>query len=121
MSWPGRRPDRVPRRDRLPRRPGGRGYRVLVLGGARSGKSATAERLLAGRDQVDYVATGAVPDASDPEWAARVAIHQQRRPPHWVTLETRDLEGVLAGPGLTTAGAGHPGPGSLPVHPGWPG
>ena len=100
MSWPGRRPD-LPRRDRLrplPRRPGGRGYRVLVLGGARSGKSVTAERLLAGRDRVDYVATGAVPDASDPEWAARVAIHQERRPPHWATLETRDLEGVLAAP-----------------------
>jgi adenosylcobinamide kinase / adenosylcobinamide-phosphate guanylyltransferase len=99
MSWPGRRQD-LTRRDRLPRRPGGRGYRVLVLGGARSGKSVTAERLLAGRDQVDYVATGAVPDASDPEWAARVAIHQERRPPHWATLETRDLEGVLAAPDL---------------------
>ena len=61
----------------------------------------TAERLLAGRDRVDYVATGAVPDASDPEWAARVAIHQQRRPPHWATLETRDLEGVLAAPDLS--------------------
>jgi len=104
MSWPGRRWD-LTRRDglrslpRAPRRPGGRGYRVLVLGGARSGKSVTAERLLAGRDQVDYVATGAVPDASDPEWAARVTIHQERRPPHWATLETRDLEGVLAAPG----------------------
>jgi adenosylcobinamide kinase/adenosylcobinamide-phosphate guanylyltransferase len=97
MSWPGRRLD-LTRRDRLPRRPGGRGYRVLVLGGARSGKSVTAERLLAGRDQVDYVATGAAPDAGDPEWAARVAIHQERRPPHWATLETRDLEGVLAAP-----------------------
>jgi adenosylcobinamide kinase/adenosylcobinamide-phosphate guanylyltransferase len=74
---------------------------VLVLGGTRSGKSVTAERLLAGRDQVDYVATGAVPDASDPEWADRVAIHQERRPPHWVTRETRDLEGVLAGPDLS--------------------
>ena len=100
MSWPGRRPD-LPRRDRLPRRPRGRGYRVLVLGGARSGKSVTAERLLAGRDQVDYVATGAVPDASDPAWAARVAIHRERRPPHWATLETRDLEGVLAAPDLS--------------------
>jgi adenosylcobinamide kinase/adenosylcobinamide-phosphate guanylyltransferase len=100
MSWPGRRPDpaRRDRLPRLPRRPGGRGYRVLVLGGARSGKSVTAERLLAGRDQVDYVATGAVPDASDPEWAARVAIHQRRRPLHWTTRETRDLEGVLAAP-----------------------
>jgi adenosylcobinamide kinase/adenosylcobinamide-phosphate guanylyltransferase len=100
MSWPGRRRD-LARRDRLPRRPGGRGYRVLVLGGARSGKSVTAERLLAGRDQVDYVATGAAPDASDPEWAARVATHRERRPPHWATLETRDLEGVLAGPDLS--------------------
>ena len=74
---------------------------MLVLGGARSGKSVTAERLLAGRDQVDYVATGALPDDSDPEWAARVRLHQQRRPAHWATLETRDLEGVLAAPDLT--------------------
>ena len=123
MSWPGRRwdltgRDRQLRRGRLPRRPGGRGYRVLVLGGARSGKSVTAERLLAGRDRVDYVATGAVPDASDPEWAARVAIHQERRPPHWATIETRDLEGVLAPPGL--AGPDLPAPDlpalGLPAH-----
>jgi adenosylcobinamide kinase / adenosylcobinamide-phosphate guanylyltransferase len=99
MSWPGRRRG-LTRRDRLPRRPGGRGYRVLVLGGARSGKSVTAERWLASRDRVDYVATGAMPDESDPEWAARVRIHQQRRPPHWATLETRDLENVLAAPDL---------------------
>jgi adenosylcobinamide kinase/adenosylcobinamide-phosphate guanylyltransferase len=91
---------------------------VLVLGGARSGKSVTAERLLAGWDRVDYVATGAVPDASDPEWAARVAIHQERRPPHWATLETRDLEGVLAPPDL--AGPDLPAPDlpalGLPAH-----
>ena len=79
----------------------GRAHRVLVLGGARSGKSVTAERLLAGRDQVDYVATGALPDSVDPEWAARVRLHQQRRPAHWATLETRDLEPVLAAPDLT--------------------
>lgn len=109
MSWPGRRRD-LPRRDRLPRRPGGRGFRVLVLGGARSGKSVTAERLLAGRDQVDYVATGAVPDASDPEWAARVRIHQERRPAHWATLETRDLEGVLAGPAWSARARPAPAP-----------
>jgi adenosylcobinamide kinase / adenosylcobinamide-phosphate guanylyltransferase len=68
---------------------------VLVLGGARSGKSVTAERMLAGRDHVDYVATGAVPDDADPEWAARVNAHRQRRPGHWTTLETRNLEPVL--------------------------
>ena len=69
---------------------------MLILGGARSGKSVTAERLLAVRDQVDYVATGPVPDAADPEWADRVRLHQQRRPAHWTTLETLDLENVLS-------------------------
>jgi adenosylcobinamide kinase/adenosylcobinamide-phosphate guanylyltransferase len=66
-----------------------------VLGGARSGKSVTAERMLSSRDHVDYVATGAVPDHADPEWAARVNAHRQRRPAHWTTLETRNLEPVL--------------------------
>jgi adenosylcobinamide kinase/adenosylcobinamide-phosphate guanylyltransferase len=81
-------------RGRRPRR--GKPFRVLVLGGARSGKSVTAERMLAAREHVDYVATGAVPDDADPEWAARVNAHRRRRPPHWTTLETRDLEPVLA-------------------------
>ena len=102
MIWSGRRRGAAGRAltgRELPRRP--RPYRVLVLGGARSGKSVTAERLLAGRDRVDYVATGALPDDSDPEWAARVRLHQQRRPAHWATLETRDLERVLAAPDLT--------------------
>jgi adenosylcobinamide kinase/adenosylcobinamide-phosphate guanylyltransferase len=76
----------------------GKPSRVLILGGARSGKSVTAERLLAGRDRVDYVATGAIPDAADPDWAARVRLHQQRRPAHWTTLETLDLAAVLAPP-----------------------
>jgi adenosylcobinamide kinase/adenosylcobinamide-phosphate guanylyltransferase len=84
----------------LPGRPRrGRPFRVLILGGARSGKSVTAERLLAARDQVDYVATGPVADPSDPEWADRVRLHRQRRPAHWTTLETLDLEDVLAGSG----------------------
>jgi adenosylcobinamide kinase/adenosylcobinamide-phosphate guanylyltransferase len=79
--------------DRRARRRGP--LRVLVLGGARSGKSVTAERMLAGHDHVDYIATGAVPDDADPEWAARVNAHRRRRPEHWVTLETRDLDPVL--------------------------
>jgi adenosylcobinamide kinase/adenosylcobinamide-phosphate guanylyltransferase len=70
--------------------------RVLVLGGARSGKSATAERFLAGRDAVEYVATGMPPGDDDAEWAARVAGHRARRPHHWRTSETLDLESVLA-------------------------
>jgi adenosylcobinamide kinase/adenosylcobinamide-phosphate guanylyltransferase len=103
MIWAGRRrgvAGRTLTGRELPRRP--RPYRVLVLGGARSGKSVTAERLLARRDRVDYVATGARPDDSDPDWAARVRLHQQRRPAHWATLETRDLERVLAAPDLTS-------------------
>src|ERR1700744_2994576 len=83
LPWPGR-----------PRR--GRPFRVLVLGGARSGKSVTAERLLARRERVDYVACGALPSGGDPDWAERVRRHQERRPEHWTTMETLDLEGVLA-------------------------
>jgi adenosylcobinamide kinase/adenosylcobinamide-phosphate guanylyltransferase len=59
--------------------------RVLVLGGIRSGKSAWAERRLAGRD-VHYVAT-APSRPGDPDWAARVAAHQARRPAGWTTTE----------------------------------
>ena len=68
--------------------------RVLVLGGARSGKSERAELRLAGEPEVTYVATG--PDgAGDPEWAARVAAHRDRRPAWWRTAETTDLAGLL--------------------------
>lgn len=72
---------------------------MLVLGGARSGKSATAEGMLAGGGPVDYVATGAPPGSGDAEWDTRVAEHKQRRPPHWRTVETLALAEVLAAPG----------------------
>ena len=75
----------------------GKPFRVLVLGGARSGKSVTAERLLARRERVDYVACGPLPSADDSDWAERVRRHQERRPAHWNTMETLDLEAVLAG------------------------
>lgn len=69
--------------------------RTLVLGGARSGKSVTAERLLQAEPAVTYVATGAVPSATDPEWRARVRLHQDRRPAGWSTCETTDVAAVL--------------------------
>jgi adenosylcobinamide kinase/adenosylcobinamide-phosphate guanylyltransferase len=70
--------------------------RVLVLGAARSGKSAHAQSLLAGRPAVHYVATGPA-GADDPEWQARVARHRRNRPAGWHTVETTDVAAVLAG------------------------
>lgn len=72
-------------------------HRVLVLGGARSGKSAYAESLLAGTLAVTYVAT-ARRNPDDPEWEARIAAHRRRRPEGWATAETLDLAGLLAAP-----------------------
>ena len=72
--------------------------RTLIIGGARSGKSTEAERLLAAADDVTYVAT-AYPADHDPEWADRVRLHQARRPAHWSTLESIDLVPLLDRPG----------------------
>jgi adenosylcobinamide kinase/adenosylcobinamide-phosphate guanylyltransferase len=68
--------------------------RVLITGGARSGKSLEAERRVAGEPAVTYVATG-VGHEGDPSWAERVALHRARRPPHWTTVETTDATSLL--------------------------
>jgi adenosylcobinamide kinase/adenosylcobinamide-phosphate guanylyltransferase len=57
----------------------------LILGGARSGKSAYAEKLASALElPVTYVATAQV---YDKEFAKRVEHHQARRPPHWQLIE----------------------------------
>lgn len=61
--------------------------RTLVLGGARSGKSAYAEALLPATEPVTYVAT-ARRNREDEEWEARIAAHIARRPSAWTTVET---------------------------------
>ncbi|TQL22934.1 adenosylcobinamide kinase /adenosylcobinamide-phosphate guanylyltransferase [Streptomyces sp. SLBN-134] len=68
--------------------------RALVLGGARSGKSVEAERRLESFPEVLYVATGGSRNG-DTEWAARVSLHQERRPGSWRTVETCDLVPLL--------------------------
>lgn len=61
------------------------GRMILILGGARSGKSTHAEQLaLKSGLPVTYVATA---QALDEEMAVRIANHRLKRPVEWQTLE----------------------------------
>jgi adenosylcobinamide kinase / adenosylcobinamide-phosphate guanylyltransferase len=62
---------------------------ILILGGARAGKSEFALRLAAevegnGQQQVCFIATA---EALDDEMRERIARHQSERPPAWITIE----------------------------------
>ncbi|SEN68706.1 adenosylcobinamide kinase /adenosylcobinamide-phosphate guanylyltransferase [Paracoccus alcaliphilus] len=68
---------------------------ALVTGGARSGKSALAERLVLqqGGGRV-YIATA---QAFDDEMSQRIQLHKERRDQGWITVEEPvDLVGVLS-------------------------
>lgn len=72
---------------------------VLVLGGARSGKSGFAQSLISDQERhclrtsVFYVATAGI---EDDEMARRVARHRADRPDRWKTLEAQnDVVGTL--------------------------
>ncbi|MEQ8667133.1 MAG: bifunctional adenosylcobinamide kinase/adenosylcobinamide-phosphate guanylyltransferase [Rhodospirillales bacterium] len=58
---------------------------TLVLGGARSGKSAYAEQIVEELGGGLYIATA---EASDDEMRDRITLHQARRGEHWDTVET---------------------------------
>lgn len=67
---------------------------TLVLGGARSGKSAVAEGLAArSGDPVTYVATAAV-NPVDVDHVERIGRHQSRRDPRWTTVEATGVHAV---------------------------
>ncbi|MEO7127194.1 MAG: bifunctional adenosylcobinamide kinase/adenosylcobinamide-phosphate guanylyltransferase [Nakamurella sp.] len=72
---------------------------TLVLGGARSGKSALAERLATESarstgSSVTYVATMVV--GNDAALVKRVALHRKRRPGEWNTVDAGiELPGLL--------------------------
>jgi len=67
---------------------------VVLLGGARSGKSARAVKLAeAAAAPVVFIATG---EGRDDEMAARIDEHRRERPADWVTVEEPlDLRSAL--------------------------
>jgi adenosyl cobinamide kinase/adenosyl cobinamide phosphate guanylyltransferase len=69
---------------------------VVLIGGARSGKSTLALRLAErAAAPVVFVATG---EARDEEMAERIELHRQERPPAWATVEEPiELERALSG------------------------
>lgn len=75
---------------------GDRGHIVLVLGGARSGKSRFAQELVLRKEAatslaVTYVATAKIGDS---EMERRVSRHRAARPARWNTLEAHEKIGI---------------------------
>lgn len=70
------------------RRSGGGGRLILVLGGARSGKSTFAQQMARqlGGKQVLFVATA---EARDEEMQRRIELHRRERPEGWRVLEAQ--------------------------------
>ena len=73
---------------------------VLVLGGARSGKSSCAESLARQGERTLFVATA---QALDDDMKQRILKHRERRPASWDTLE-ESLDPVAA---IPSALSGH--------------
>lgn len=65
-----------------------------MLGGIKSGKSHWAQAAIAEMlepvEPVRFLATGSVVD-TDPAWQRRIAEHRDRRPEHWLTVESDDV------------------------------
>jgi len=76
---------------------------ILILGGARSGKSSFAQQMAKGLgEKVLFVATG---QSLDEEMASRIEEHKRIRPGNWRTLEIdvqvgQKLKGQIGGAGI---------------------
>ncbi|MFN3522481.1 MAG: bifunctional adenosylcobinamide kinase/adenosylcobinamide-phosphate guanylyltransferase [Phenylobacterium sp.] len=71
---------------------------TLVLGGARSGKSAYARREAEAAPRRGRLVMIATAEAHDSEMAERIARHRAERDAAWATLEApRDLAGAVCG------------------------
>lgn len=57
---------------------------LLILGGARSGKSRYASAAQPAHGRVTFIATA---EARDADMTARIARHRADRPAHWTTIE----------------------------------
>jgi adenosylcobinamide kinase / adenosylcobinamide-phosphate guanylyltransferase len=69
--------------------------KILVTGGARSGKSSYAENLYQDSKDVTYLATY-LSDECDTEMAERVRKHQAQRPSNWKTIEIENTIDIKA-------------------------
>lgn len=67
---------------------------VLVLGGARSGKTTFAETLAAQAASVECIVTTPM-QLGDPDWEARTEADRRRRPTDWTITPTQDLAAVF--------------------------
>lgn len=69
-----------------------------MLGGIKSGKSHWAQAAITEAlepvEPVRFLATGSVVD-TDPAWQRRIAEHRDRRPEHWLTVESDDVTAQL--------------------------
>lgn len=73
------------------------GELILLLGGARSGKSSAAQRLAQTGGRVLFIATA---QALDTDMARRIAAHRAGRPAAWDTLEEPFDPAAAAAPHL---------------------
>jgi adenosyl cobinamide kinase/adenosyl cobinamide phosphate guanylyltransferase len=60
---------------------------ILILGGARSGKSSFAVELAKGREPSGKVCLIATAEPLDPEMRRRIERHRAERPKEWLTIE----------------------------------